>query len=93
MPPLSTRMAPKNSKTVPFSQVMPAAPLIESNPLSMPGNPAPTRGLLPPELMYDFDIARFNPESPRFFRGLIDVSNTIRDTALQAFAKAGGTVR
>jgi hypothetical protein len=93
MPPLNTRIARSGTKTIPFSQTIASAPAIPEHPLSMPGNPAPSRGLLPVELMYDFNIYRFNPESPHFIRGLVDVNNTIRDTALQAYAQAGGKVQ
>jgi hypothetical protein len=56
------------------------------------GNPAPNRGIFPPEFMYDFQTARFYPDSPYFVRGNVDVITPVRNLALQAYVKAGGTI-
>lgn len=64
----------------------------QHNMLSPEGNPAPNRGIIPIENMYDFQTARYFPETPYFVRGNVDVLLPIRNLALQAFTQAGGSV-
>ena len=56
-------------------------------PLSLPGNPAPNRGLIPIEYMYDFHVDRFHPDRPQFTRGTVDTNSFTRNTALLALSK------
>ena len=89
MPPLSTRIAPISRQDY-GEQSYPKAPFDgNASPLSPQGNPAPVRGIFPPEFVYDFSVARFYPDSPTFLRGSIDVNTPIRNLALQAASAAG----
>jgi hypothetical protein len=92
MPPIRTRLSSQNPGlrfSSPTPRPIPSPPVHSTLSLSLHGNPAPTRGLLPVELTYDFYQQHFNPDGPNFTRGLADLSNTIRNTALQALANSG----
>jgi len=93
MPPLNTRIYPVQQKPTPPQSVWNAnapAPISGNiTPLSPPGNPAPNRGLLPPEFMYDFATERFYPTGPQFVRGAVDTTTPVRNLALQAASAAG----
>jgi hypothetical protein len=89
MPPLSTRIFPKSTElySEPHS---PKSPFDGNDTsLSPPGNPAPVRGVFPPEFTYDFTTARFYPDGPNFYRGSVDLITPVRNLSLQAAAAAG----
>lgn len=91
MPPLKSRLFPVSGHSEPvFHHQPPFAPYDGGeSPLSPVGNPAPTRGLLPPEFTYDFQTNRFLPDSPYTMRGSVDVITPVRNLALQAASAAG----
>jgi hypothetical protein len=62
------------------------------NSLSPDGNPAPNRGIFPIENMYDEQIYRFFPATPYFVRANVDVNLSVRNLALQAYVRSGGTI-
>jgi hypothetical protein len=89
MPKLSERTFPKSTEAY-GEQHYPKAPFDGNDtPLSPQGNPAPTRGLLPPEFTYDFATQRAYPEGFSFVRGSVDTITPIRNLALQAAVAAG----
>lgn len=64
----------------------------EINASSPHGNPAPNRGIIPVDNMYDFQINRFFPDNAYFVRGNVNVTLGTQNLALQAYAQAGGKV-
>jgi hypothetical protein len=90
MPPLSTRIGPRTRNWSSPPTAPATAPFDGGdNQLSTPGNIAPLRGSIPPEFTYDFQTNRFNPDTPFFQRGAVDVITPVRNLALQAAAAAG----
>jgi hypothetical protein len=89
MPPLSQRIFPKSTEIF-GEQHYPKAPFDGNDTqLSPQGNPAPNRGIFPPEFTYDFQTARFYPDSSTFVRGSVDLITPVRNLALQAASAAG----
>jgi len=90
MPPLASRIFPRSTLDRDKQMQHPSAPFDGNDtPLSPPGNPAPNRGVFPPEFTYDFQTARFYPDTAQFLRGAVDINTPIRNLALQAAAAAG----
>jgi hypothetical protein len=73
-----------------FESHSPGAPPLTQ--LSPSGNPAPNRGIVPIGNMYDFQISRFNPDTPYFVRGNVDTNLFTNNLALQAYTLAGGKI-
>ena len=91
MPSLKSRIfpyAPESQRVSSTNHPRYVAPDGDSQ-LSPPGNIAPIRSTLPPEFTYDFQTNRFNPDTPYFMRGAVDIITPVRNLALQAAAAAG----
>ena len=94
MPRMSERIAnilPEASTATPVLPPVSAGTPPISN-LSPSGNPAPNRGIVPIGNMYDFQINRFNPDTPYFVRGNVDANLFTNNLALQAYTLAGGKI-
>lgn len=86
--PMSITSAP----ALPVTHPSPGAGTGPVTALSPTGNPAPNRGIVPIGNMYDFQIMQFNPDTPYFVRGNVDVNLFTNNLALQAYVKAGGII-
>lgn len=89
MPSLKSRIFPVSGQSHNEHIVAQAPSEGPENSLSPGGNAAPTRGIFPPEFVYDFTSNRVNPEGPTFTRGSVDVITPVRNLSLQAANAAG----